>query len=932
MKSVLLKCRNYLLNDGIDSRLFHILAYVLSFIVPFSLAIMLFKANNYYPFVKDGQTLMMVDMSGQYIAFFRYYRSLLNFEVDIFYTLGKATGGEFLSIFLYYLASPFNIITSFFSVSELPKALLWIVIFKIGASGLASYIAFSKTNNNSYKNLIFSFSYALMAYSFVYFSNIMWLDGLYLLPLVALGIIKITKDESPLLYIISLAMMIISSWYIGIMVALFSVLFFFVQFNHHFRSWRKDLRRIYFFAGGSLIASLISFAFWFTAFLTILGTKGGSSFTNLPETITEFNDFVSIQKGFFANTFNGFSDISGTSTTVSFYVGIIPFVLTVLYFFKNDVNYQQKAGVLLLFIIYIFAFNNVGLNDLFHGGPRPNWFPGRYTFIFGFLLTFYGAQSFANVKALHWSGFFLPPIIAAIVFSLIKNDTFTFQDSAYFYFIIIYLLLIMYFIIAKFLLPHEKLKEIRGVTLTFKITSPIIIAALTFVALLNVYGNNNHILSTYTGENSRHDLYDIYLEDEALADTINYIKAQDTSLYRLEKSFIRKGTYNNADNDALYYGYNGISHYSSNEKKSTLSYLKKLGFHYNGFNLNYANGSTLAINSYLGVKYFINNGLNRNFDLDRYLNELVIPNSEYSTTENEYVLPFLIATTKQNASFVGDGYYINANEIYWFDRFEYQNNLFKHLSNTVTDESGERKDIFKRATVTKTLVNIEPLETANNYKVEESGQIRYRVSLDEGFNYYYYFNASSKDHEVAPTIRLRENNRNLTYFSYHGHQINGLRNDHPSATLEVIVTGETNKVEIKEEIYYEDLSVLAEYVEAIKNAAVVTELSQLKTSKYRAKLVTNTNEQQMLLTIPYDKNLKIYLNGRRVETTTNFNIYTGFIVPNAGEHEVIIKYVQPSFQVGLPLGIFVLGATIFSHFKFSFLFKKEDEDKENELN
>ena len=80
-------------------------------------------------------------------------------------------------------------------------------------------------------------------------------------------------------------------------------------------------------------------------------------------------------------------------------------------------------------------------------------------------------------------------------------------------------------------------------------------------------------------------------------------------------------------------------------------------------------------------------------------------------------------------------------------------------------------------------------------------------------------------------------------------------------------------------------------------------------------MVTTTNpDQTLLLTIPYDKNIKVLVDGKKVTATKSFSIYTGFTIKKAGEHTVVIKYNEPIFQIGLPVGIFVLGATIFAHF------------------
>ena len=118
-----------------------------------------------------------------------------------------------------------------------------------------------------------------------------------------------------------------------------------------------------------------------------------------------------------------------------------------------------------------------------------------------------------------------------------------------------------------------------------------------------MYLNSNNTIEKLA---DRYLKIDTYNKDESLSEIINNIKKQDSSLFRLEKTFMREGSYNNANNDSMYYGYNGLSHYSSNEKKNVQEYLSRIGFHYNGFWNNYGSGSTLSINSLLGVKYILN--------------------------------------------------------------------------------------------------------------------------------------------------------------------------------------------------------------------------------------------------------------------------------------------------------------------------------------
>ena len=914
MKSLInkIKC---IKKEDISRITFTALPFVLAFFIPFILAIILFSKHGYYPFSADGHSLAMVDLRGQYIAFFRYYKTILDGDNTILYTLGKVTGGDFLSIFTYYLASPFNLVLKFVANVELPKALMWLVIIKIALSGLTAYISLAAINKNGFVNLIFSIAYALMAYNFVYYSNIMWLDGVLALPLVALAIHLLTQEKSALLYIFALAYVIATSWYIGIMVAMFSVFFFlynFISLNSRMYFRKKLLLT---FTLSSLLAGLISFAFWGSALVNILGTKGSMSFTNLSKRIKEFYALVDIERGFLYGNHIGMKDIMEPTSVI--YAGALPLFLMIMFFANRAFSRKQRIAALTLVLIYVVALFNKGVDHLFHGGPAPNWFPCRYGFIFSFIVIYFASLNFREYKATKWYAFIAPVIVYLfLIISLTKNE-FAYDKKSILYFSITFCVLVIFFVLNEFIFK-QKGEEDNSKRVQKYVTASVSFL-LIIVSAINVFGNSNRILSVFS-DTVYHESMTAYRNDERIGRAIDFLKKSDNSLYRLEKSFIRSGTYNNANNDSMYFNYNGISHYSSSEKKQVMDYMRKIGFHYNGFNLNYANGSTLAINSYLGVKYLLDNGVNRNFDFVREL-PLVDDglNDDINTYLNTYALPFLMPIEDTNISYVGDGVYVDGgSSVYWFDMFEYQNHLFKTITRTVKDELGKPKDIFKKATYTKTLSNVTPLPRDYYYKVVSSGTIDYDITLDKNTNYYYYIHGP-KSNDLA----LYDRNIYTTYFSYHGYQINGIRRNTASTRLSVAITKPQESIKLQEAIYYEDLSVLNEYINAIKAIAEV-DIKQEKTSKYSASVVTKKDNQYMLLTLPYNQNLRVFIDGKKVETTTRFNIFTGFTIPKAGAHKITIKYVELTYQLGIPVGILSAAGTIV----ISVLNKKKKEEQE----
>ena len=172
--------------------------------------------------VFSANQILVADLSAQYEALFSYLKDVLSGSASLFYSFSKNLGGSMMSTFLYYLSSPLNLILMLGSKEHLMDIMALLILIKIGLCGLFMYVYLNRHfQKKGYYLLIFSTFYALMGYNLVYYFNIMWLDVVFLTPLVMLGIDKIVKKESLGLYTFSLALAIISNFYIAYMLCIF---------------------------------------------------------------------------------------------------------------------------------------------------------------------------------------------------------------------------------------------------------------------------------------------------------------------------------------------------------------------------------------------------------------------------------------------------------------------------------------------------------------------------------------------------------------------------------------------------------------------------------------------------------------------------------------------------------------------------------------
>ena len=199
----------------------NLMIYIWATLIPIAIMLLTTIWLKISPF--GSGSYLIIDMIGQYSAFFSYLKTiLLGTGNNIFYSFSKSIGGDMYGLFTYYLISPINLILTLFSSKNIPYAVMLIIFTKIGLAGLTSNILFTREKVNDWKSLIFSTSYALIAYNISFCYNVMWLDAVFLLPLIIIGIDKILENKSPLLYVICLSITLMVNYYIGFMICIFS--------------------------------------------------------------------------------------------------------------------------------------------------------------------------------------------------------------------------------------------------------------------------------------------------------------------------------------------------------------------------------------------------------------------------------------------------------------------------------------------------------------------------------------------------------------------------------------------------------------------------------------------------------------------------------------------------------------------------------------
>ena len=266
--------------------------YLAAFAIPFCVLLAAFAMRGIYPF--GDVSVMLYDMPVQYAEYFGWLIQVLHGQGNLLYSNAAGLGGGMFSLFTYYLSSPFNLIAFFFTPETVPQlfSVLYLVKIPTCAVGCLVFLrgrllaadaetwreartaAASAPAGRQALLVLLACAYALTSYVLGYASNIMWLDGVIMAPLAALGTYRLVQRRACGGLFAACACAIVFNWYTGYMVCLLCVLWFFYELARN-RSLRgRRLRRCWRFAATMALAVGAGMVVLIPTALALLGGKG----------------------------------------------------------------------------------------------------------------------------------------------------------------------------------------------------------------------------------------------------------------------------------------------------------------------------------------------------------------------------------------------------------------------------------------------------------------------------------------------------------------------------------------------------------------------------------------------------------------------------------------------------------------------------------
>lgn len=905
--------------------------YIFSFIVPIMLMVVIYALIGIYP-VGD-KTIVNSDMYLQYVGFLGHIKDVLKGEANLFYSFSKSLGGNTVGLFAYYMSSPLNLIIGLFPKAYIAETIVVITLIKIGLSSLTFTIYLIQSFKKKDINVImFSLCYSFMAYNINFQLNIMWLDGVVLLPLVMLGIDKLINEKKYKLYVISLFIAIVSNYYIGYMICIFSGLYFIYKL---ILNNKVELIKIGNFIGASVLSVALSA---FILIPTVLSLGSGKAkfrlFQEVPKLMMSLDEVIA--QLFIGNYSLG--QIMGNYPNI--YCGVIITVLGILYFLNKNISRKERilSGIFMFVLLLSIFISTLVL--IWHGFDYPVGFAYRFSFLISFLVIVLAYKEFISYEN-------ISKLKIAIIILLGVGCTGYILYGDYeglslwnilltFLFFVVYIILIklanwsnfnkdekcnfslllyswLYKIVKFHRCTEGKVRDINKYISDSKCGKAdnkkrlrylkreklgqiinILIVTIVFIELsINTYSCLK--LKSYV---SRVRIYNYINEMQPIVDEL---KENMDNFYRMEEVFA------NTYDDPMLLNYYGITHSSSANDRNTRKFMTNMGFKTSSIFEKYNRGSLISIDSLLGVKYQIASKKSENFSDNHYTEnqyyKKVLEEGDYIVYENPFALPiaFMVNDSLKDVDTLD------------VDTFELNNRILSSMVNT-------KKAINKSLNV-KEIISENLISTINNGEVcyermdkQKASSITFIVEAEDNNPVYMFLKSNAYESGTVSSNQVRvsiNGVRKFTAFDSRNYNVEYIGAFNKGEDIRIEINLNTNKLYLKElQIYSCDVDEFEEVYNNLKENIISD--TDYRDGYVKGNISVTEDKTLIYTSIPYDEGWTVKIDGKKVEYVKildgliGVDVYTEEF--SEGEHVIELKYKVPGLMVGIIISFLVLAS------------------------
>lgn len=829
--------------------------YFISFIIPLVIMSGVYLSQGIY--WNSDTSPLLGDGFHQYVIFDLNLRNILHGSDSLFYTFTSGLGLNFYALSSYYLGSFLSPLVYFFDVSSMPDAVYLSTLLKFGLIGLSTFFSLSKVFKNipALLRLALSTSYALMSFTVSQLEIKTWLDVFILIPLILTGLHLLITEKKRILYFTSLSILFIQNYYFGYMTALFLAVWYFCQLSWDFKS-RKYSFLDFFLT--SLLAGLTSFIMTLPTLFDL--RTHGEKLTAITKIKTDASWYLDL----FAKQFIGAFDTTKYGSIPMIFVGLLPFILTIVFFTLKSIKFHVKLCYATLLIIIIASFYLEALDLFWQGMHAPNMFLHRYAWIFSTLLIYISAEVLNRFKDIKlWNILFsMTLLLSGYLATIYFKNHYSFLTK-------LNILLTLEFLVVYLLLLLALIKKL----ISPKIFSILILIFTVSEISFNASSQLNGITKEW-GFASR-STYD--KDIPSMEAILEYTKQQPDTFTRTEKLQTQTG------NDSMKFNYNGISQFSSVRNRSASTTLDKLGFKSSGTNLNlrYANNTIIA-DSLFGISYNISETYP-----DKYGFHPSYQKDNLTLYKNQFALPIAFATQSLYKDVTFNDHTLD-NQTQFLNQIAGLNEEYFYPINHHTD-SGDN------------VVNLNGTDT-------EDATISYSIEVPDNSQVYLSMTKLNFSNDKKKQVDIIVNGEKKSFTTDNAFTFFNLGYAEHKQTFDIQIKFPGNaQVSFESPTFYRlDTKKYTEAIRKIKENPV-------EVSSYKNKVTVNykvKNETSIFFTIPYDRGWSAYQNGKKIQIQ---QAQTGFMkidVPE-GEGTITLSFIPKGLVAGASCSLIAIIVFIF---------------------
>ena len=867
------------------------LPYLIAFGVPplvFLAAICLLPCFGNWP-----RSILFSDPTKQYLDFLSFYKRLWSGEESWWFSFQIGAGAASLPLIAYYLLSPFNLLVLLIPNAWLAWGFLAIMLLKIGTIGLVAYWYGRRTfpRLGAWKPLAIAFGYALSAYVVAFCQHFEWLDGVILLPIVAMGVERIVRGGKPWLYLGSLALGLLTNYYIGYMLCGFAVLWLIYQLLLRRGSDRSQWRRVNNADGVSVgrilgrfsLASLLAGGLAMIILVpTLLATLGGSA-GRLSGEIWTWEGRVAPEQFILQVT-----NLYELGQPLLF-VGTIGLLLVVCFFCNRKIMLRQRLISAGLLLVVIVCLEMTWLCGVWHGGSIERGAPFRFAFIGGFILLYLAAWGWTEIEQLQRKVLIPIAVVWLVVTALVLPEVLDATMN-------VRLLAGLGVMVAGVATIYVGMKRNTG----FWTEHGLWILALVGMGVSTVYALPAVVQSEVGLSGMRQPGAFIAELGPVMERAQEIIEERNGSKwYRMEKTFVR------SENDSIQLNYRGLSHYTSTTNGGVLFAfgvnregryaVNTISDRHDLSQISLGTAAPMATNTLLGVQYLVTQPgleLEEPYQLIETMDGYSLYYYPYAASLGMVVDDAATELDVPGTTSVADGEVLGQLE---------------QLAMIASVINGGKQVLTEVTEVDKTVENLHREgDTDKKDAKSEEATITYTIDNPSGQAIYYqtaYLATTSAvwagrtPIQVSEVLKWNDETQQYEHLTHlPGNGYLSLGND-SEITIQIKVL--TDEITLDREAFFvEDAAAVEDFYQRLQEQPA--SFRQVSPTHLEGEVDVTKDGQVLLLTIPYDEGWQMVVDGAATPTQKVLNgVMAVELTP--GEHRIELVYQPRGWWLGCTL-------------------------------